>query len=152
VVPVNGEAYVREPATGTVIAIGPTTNRLLATDAETGGRSSVYEVTVPSGFAGPPPHVHRDRDHAFYVVSGSVRLTVGERSFDATAGTFAYVPAGVPHAFGNPDNGSGVLLVFDTPGGWERYLTELAETFPAGTPVDPVRVAEVMARHDTRTV
>jgi mannose-6-phosphate isomerase-like protein (cupin superfamily) len=126
--------------------------RLLATDDDTGGRSSVYEMTVPGAFAGPPPHVHADRDHAFYVLEGTVRLLLGPRTVDATAGAFAYVPAGVAHTFGSPGDQWGRLLAFDTPGGWERYLRELTTNFPADHPVDPAEVAKVMARHDTRVV
>lgn len=146
------EAFVYHPAEGPAIAIGPTMNRLLATDEDTGGRSSVYEVAVPGAFAGPPPHVHADRDHAFYVLEGTVRITIGSEIFDASAGAFAYVPAGVPHSFATSGDLWGRLLAFDTPGGWERYLREMAATFPADVPVDPARVAEVMARHDTRAI
>ena len=58
---------------------------------------------------------------------------------------------GIPWAKPSGEMGdvSGRLLAFDTPGGWERYLRDLAATFPPGVPVDPVRIAEVMARHDT---
>ena len=149
---VSRNAFVYQPAQGSTIAIGPTTTRLLATDDDTGGRSSVYEMTVPGAFAGPPPHVHADRDHAFYVLAGTVRFTVGTTVIDAGAGAFAYVPAGVPHSFGSAGEVWGRLLAFDTPGGWERYLREMAAIFPADAPVDPARVAEVLARHDTVVV
>lgn len=146
------KAFVYHPAEGPAIAVGPTTTRLLATGDDTGGRSSVYEMTAPGTLAGPPPHVHADRDHAFYVLEGIVRLVIGAETVDAPAGAFAYVPAGVPHTFGSPGDAWGRLLAFDTPGGWERYLRELTTGFASDLPVDPAQVAELMARYDTQVV
>ena len=144
------KATVLAPTGGPVIEIGPTTTRVLAADEDTDGRCSVYEVTVPRRFPGPPAHVHTDRAHAFYVLDGTVQLTIGHETVHASAGTFVYIPPGLAHTFGSAGDARGRLLAFDTPGGWERYLREMASTFPAGTPVDPVRTAQVMARHDTR--
>ena len=31
---------------------------------------AICELTVPVGFAGPPPHVHRDFDEAIYILDG----------------------------------------------------------------------------------
>ena len=76
------KATVLAPTGGPVIEIGPTTTRVLAADEDTDGRCSVYEVTVPRRFPGPPAHVHTDRAHAFYVLDGTVQLT-----FDFGKGT-----------------------------------------------------------------
>ncbi|CAM5234031.1 cupin domain-containing protein [Streptomyces violaceorubidus] len=35
---------------------------------------------------GPPQHRHARHDEGFYVISGTVRFTVGDEDIDATAG------------------------------------------------------------------
>jgi hypothetical protein len=41
------------------------------------------------------------------------------------------------------------MVEFTTPGGFDRYLSDLADAFPSGTEIDPERMVEIMARHDT---
>lgn len=44
-----------------------------------------------------PVHTHAGADKFYLVVSGRVRLTVGEETRDAGPGTVVWAPAGVPH-------------------------------------------------------
>jgi hypothetical protein len=41
------------------------------------------------------------------------------------------------------------MVEFTTPGGFDRYLSDLADTFPSGTEIDPERMVEIVVRHDT---
>ena len=40
-------------------------------------RWGMLQCTLSPGFTGPPQHIHREHDEAFYVVSGSVKLFQG---------------------------------------------------------------------------
>src|SRR3954453_16194826 len=69
-----------------------------ATAAETGGQLSIVEITEPPG-AEAPLHVHHREDGGFWVLAGDVHFEVGEATFDATAGDFAFGPRDVPHRY-----------------------------------------------------
>ena len=134
---------------GQTIPIGPSSVRLLSVGGDTAGLSSAEEIKVPAGFAGPPPHFHEITNHSWYVTEGELRLTVEGVSYDLSPGGFVYVPVGASHTFANPTSQQAAMVEFTTPGGFDRYLSELAEAFPAGTDIDPETMIEVMARHDT---
>jgi mannose-6-phosphate isomerase-like protein (cupin superfamily) len=72
----------------------------------------------------PPLHVHHGEHEAWYVLEGQVTFRVGDDTLVATAGSFAFGPRGVPHAF-SVDVEPTRLLVFAMPGGFERFATEL---------------------------
>jgi quercetin dioxygenase-like cupin family protein len=42
-------------------------------------------------------HAHAGADKFYFVVSGKARMTVGETTMIADAGTLVWAPAGVPH-------------------------------------------------------
>lgn len=69
-------------------------------------------------FAAPgarvPGHVHRDQEERFEVVSGTLGVRVGGRELILGPGQSAAGPAGVPHAWWNPNDGEEV-----------RFLAEL---------------------------
>lgn len=118
--------------------------------AQSAGALSVYEAVIPVGAAGPPLHVHDAEDEALYVLEGSVVVRLGDERHELGAGSFAWMPRGVPHAFANlsdaPARGLGLCL----PGGIEDmflrhvdYFASLAE----GQRPDPARIAELTAPH-----
>jgi quercetin dioxygenase-like cupin family protein len=59
----------------------------------------VCEVTSAPGRPSPPAHVHRRHSESFYVLEGEIAFTLGTRELVAGPGTWAHVPAGVPHTF-----------------------------------------------------
>ncbi|MFP5332409.1 MAG: cupin domain-containing protein [Acidimicrobiia bacterium] len=123
--------------------------RLLMTGSDSGELSSAEEIVVPAGFAGPPPHRHRRTNHAWFVVEGELLLTAGDARESLAAGGFVYVPVDTPHTFANPSAATARMVEFTTPGGFDRYLDEVAAAFPAGSELDRDRMVEIMARHDT---
>jgi quercetin dioxygenase-like cupin family protein len=42
-------------------------------------------------------HVHGDADKFYVIISGKARMTVGEETREAEAGTLVWAPAGIPH-------------------------------------------------------
>lgn len=140
---------VLEPGGGRTVPAGITTVRFLAGTEETKGASSVEELGVPGGFEGPPPHLHNETSHSWYVLEGELSLTIDSTRHILPAGGFAQVPAGTAHTFANLGTQHGRLLQFSTPSGFEKYLQEIADAFPAGSEIDPKIVIEIMARHDT---
>ncbi len=114
-----------------------------------GGRFSLAEYDLPADFLGPPPHVHKEFEHAWYVLAGELQVQIDERVIQAPEGTFVFVPKEIPHTFANPGSVSARVLATDTPGGLEPYYEELANAFPEGTPPDPQIIREIQQRYDT---
>ena len=105
-----------------------------------GGESgSTFEFaearTPPNG--GPPVHIHFETDEAFYVVSGTFRVKVGDQVRDVGPGSFVFAPRGMPHAFVNTGKTEGMLLTVASPTKWEacmRETTDALRRMPAGQP------------------
>jgi quercetin dioxygenase-like cupin family protein len=73
---------------------GPAQIVIKAAGEHTGGSFFLTESTLAPGFAGPPPHRHRELHDMFYVLEGSLTLRLGDRTIEAAAGSFACVPPG----------------------------------------------------------
>lgn len=121
---------------------------------QSAGALSLFEAVIPPGSVGPPLHIHDDEDEMIYVLSGAVVAQLGDERHELGAGSFAWMPRGVPHTFANlgeePAHGFGIC----TPGGIEDMFTRQAEYFDSlveGEQPDMERLAELSAPHG-RTV
>ena len=95
-------AQVSGPGEGHAVAVGPLEQIVFkATGSTTGDAFEFFELRVQPG-GGPPDHMHRDHDEAYYLCAGSLRFRLGDQLFTATAGTYVFVPQGTAHAFANP--------------------------------------------------
>src|SRR5271156_3578915 len=141
--------YIVGPEGGEVVRLGPATVRILEDGSTTGHRLGIGEITVAPHTDGPPQHRHARHDEGFYVVSGTARFTVGEKSYDAPAGALAMVPPGAPHTFANPGDEPLVLLNTFTPDLYVRYFRDLHNMITAGGSLSPEVVEAVMARYAT---
>jgi mannose-6-phosphate isomerase-like protein (cupin superfamily) len=128
---------------------GPAGVRIIEDGTTTSGRLGMAEIVLAPGAIGPPQHRHARHDEGFYVVSGTVRFTSGERSFDAPARTLVMVPPGVPHTFANPGGEPAVILNTFTPDLYVQYFRDLHSLAAQGQPPSPEQLAEVMARYAT---
>src|SRR5690349_14632410 len=115
------EPLVVPPGAGETVqgpAGGPLTFK--ARGEQTGGALTAIENVIAPG-DGPPLHVHANEDEAWWVIEGTLAFRIGERAAEAPAGTFVFVPRGVPHAFRNAGDGPARILVLFTPAGMERF-------------------------------
>jgi quercetin dioxygenase-like cupin family protein len=78
-------------------AMGSLFERLL-TGEHTSGALDVSLITQPPGIA-TPQHVHTREAEAFYVIEGTLLYRAADQMHELTAGSFIYLPSGVPHAF-----------------------------------------------------
>lgn len=139
------------PDEGETILLGPALPmRILEAGGTTGHRMAVVESTLPPHSAGPPQHRHAQHDEGFYVVSGTVRFTVGDRDHDAVPGTFVMVPMGAPHTFANPGDEPAVLVTVFTPDRYVQYFRDLRELVAAEPPTRSA-IDALMARYATET-
>ncbi len=122
---------------------------LLVGADQTGGSFEAYEIAqahVEEAMPGPPPHVHREHEEAFYVLDGRFTFRLGEEDVPARAGTLVVVPRGTRHSFSMAEGAR--CLVFAVPGGLAGFFGELTAARAAGRADDEVRAA-LSERYDS---
>lgn len=112
---------------------------LKATGEQTHGAFTLLEWHAPVGF-GPPRHVHRREDEAFYVLDGEMRVECDGRTWELGPGGFVFLPRGLEHCFvitSGPVRG----LQVTAPAQFEQYVRRVGRTpddegLPMPTPPD----------------
>ncbi|GAA1889626.1 cupin domain-containing protein [Streptomyces durmitorensis] len=137
------------PGEGETIVLGTTRLRVLEDGSNTGHRIGLAESVLAPHTPGPPQHRHAQHDEGFYVVSGTVRFTVGEQDYDATAGTLVMVPPGAPHTFANTTGQPAVMVSTFTPDLYVQYFRDLHAMIARGQALTPEATAQVMSRYAT---
>jgi quercetin dioxygenase-like cupin family protein len=98
----------------------------LVTGAQTNGAYFIMEAVIPPG-GGPPPHIHHREEESFYLLEGTLDITLGEKKLKATTGDFVQVPRGTVHAFRNAGSTTARMLIFFSPAGMDKYFEEVLE-------------------------
>ena len=124
--------------------------RVKASAADTGGQYTLLEVTAPANLAAPL-HVHYTEDEGFYVLEGSVAITVGDQTVELGPGEHAFGPRDIPHRFVVGAQGARMLWVL-TPGGFEDFVEEASvpaetPTVPPPSVMPPDDIVEIVRRH-----
>lgn len=96
----------------------------LASAEDTGGRLGLSLVTQPPGIA-TPLHRHTKESEAFYVLAGEVTYRAGDTTYQLVAGSFIYLPQGLPHAFRIRGDAPARFLAFTAPGGLMSLYDEV---------------------------
>jgi quercetin dioxygenase-like cupin family protein len=140
-------AYGLEPGAGRRLWVVGDTMTFKATAETTGGSVMAVEVLASPG-GGPPPHVHEQEDELWYVLDGELEITLGDETFRAATGAFAFAPRGTLHCFRNPlDRPARVLIVF-TPGGFEGFFFEAGLPVVEGAAAPPLGPEEIERSRD----
>lgn len=118
---------------------------------QTGGALTVVEQLAPPGF-GPPRHLHRWEDEAFYILEGQLTVSCGDRTWLADRGAFIWLPRGIAHSFVVSSAAPARLLQITAPAQFERFAAEVGEpagqrTLPPRAAPDLPRLREAMARY-----
>ena len=142
------DAVVRGPGDGEEVALGPNRAVLKATGEHAGGPMSLSEARFAPGFPGHVPHWHDSFVDSFWVLEGTLTLLLGEETVEAAAGTFALVPPGAVHTVSKPGDAPVRFLNLMAPGGFERYLREVAAATSGDGAPDPALMAEIASRYD----
>jgi quercetin dioxygenase-like cupin family protein len=105
-----------------------------------------YFVCEVAPHGGPPLHVHHHQDETIYVLNGRFKVRIGDELHTLGAGGFAYLPAGLPHAFLNLTDQPAELIIVFAPGGGHKFFEELGPATRTATP-DRGEVAAIFERH-----
>ena len=97
---------------------------------ETAGRYSISEWWLEPRTRGPGVHSHDD-DHIYYVIEGSLNLSLDGRWSVLDKGGYALIPGGTPHDFENRGDVRTGFITLNTPGGFEERMPGIAEALGA---------------------
>jgi mannose-6-phosphate isomerase-like protein (cupin superfamily) len=136
--------FTLRPGEGRSIDLGGFRMSVKATADETDGAFSLLEAQEPAGF-GPPLHIHRDAAEAFYVLEGEYIIFLDGHEAPCPAGSFIFIPAGVPHGFRVGGVASRKLNLY-TPAAMVGYFDELAGLAKAAD-VDEEVLAQIADRY-----
>jgi mannose-6-phosphate isomerase-like protein (cupin superfamily) len=119
--------------------------KIRISSAQTLGACSVIEI-VADPHNGVPLHIHNKEEEHFIVLEGTLDIAIGDRRWDAPAGTSATVKRGVPHAWCNPSDTPLHMLVVFSPGHIEGL-------FRAAAGVGDVdKITAIAARYGTQLI
>lgn len=139
-----GRGIVLQPGDARTIEVGGFQVLVHATGDVTDSAFTLVETVESAAGSGPPLHVHSDAAESFYVLEGRYVMHLDGRDFDCHAGSFVYIPRGMPHTFRVGDAGSRKLNLY-TPSAMEGYFEELGEALRTG--VDEEGLAEIAGRY-----
>jgi quercetin dioxygenase-like cupin family protein len=141
-------------ATGFVVEAGggkhfnsPTPGRffdLKLLGGETGESIMMFEETLPAGTASLY-HLHRGSDEIAWVLAGEITFKIGDEVTVGGAGTCAFMPRDVPHAWKNTGGEPGRVLFLYTPAAAGGYIEEMAER--SGGPMSAAERDEFCKRY-----
>ncbi len=142
-----GTPKVLGPTEGLRLHSGPGRDLVFKlTGEDTRGALDYFIVEVgPHG--GPPLHVHHHQEETIHVLSGRFKIRIGDDLHTLGSGGFAYLPAGLPHAFLNLTDQPAEIIVVYAPGGCHRFYEELGPATRSATP-DRDEVAAIFERHE----
>ena len=127
----EGRGFVLQPGAGRSIDLGGFHMSVKASTEETEGAFSLLEAEEPPGF-GPPMHTHSDAAEAFYVLEGEYLIVLDGKEIHCPAGSFIFIPSGIPHGFRVGSVASRKLNLY-APAAMVGYFDELSAAAKAGT-------------------
>ena len=113
------------PGHGRAYAMGRMRAVFKADLQETAGRYSVSEWWLEPSTRGPGVHAHAE-DHVYYVIAGTLDVCLGDDRSQAAQGSYVVIPGGAPHAFENRGSVSAGFISFNSPGGFEARMPDIA--------------------------
>jgi mannose-6-phosphate isomerase-like protein (cupin superfamily) len=138
------------PGAGQMVDNGPIHIRILEDGTHTTHRVGITEVLLDPLAVGPPQHVHRSHEEAFYVVSGIVRFHCADDHTDVEPGGLITAPIGAPHTFTNPSaNEPAIFVATYTPSGYIKYFQQMGQMQLGASGIAPKKNLEIMVDYDT---
>ena len=116
---------------------------ILITAEMADGKSSTLIQTSPPG-GGPPPHRHTNEDETFFVLKGEYEFLYNGEWHKVGESETVYGTRGSVHTFRNAGSTTGKILIFVTPGGFEKYLEEIS---PLSIPADMPQLLAISERY-----
>jgi quercetin dioxygenase-like cupin family protein len=128
------------------IKVGQILIRYLLDGART-GTMGMFEMSVPPNSNVPPPHSHSNNEECAYLLEGTLRYSVGDKTRDLGPGDSMFTPKGTVHRFSNPFSAPARALIVLSPDIGAQYFLDVAGVVNTGAPPDKAALVSVMARY-----
>ena len=138
--------HIVGPQDGKAVDLAVVGVRFMAWAEETGGGFSLVEHPIPPGMLAAPLHRHNREDEYSYVLEGRMGALLGDDVVYGEPGDFIFKPRNQWHTFWNAGENPCRILEIISPGGFEHYFDELADTM-ARPDFNPGMVPEIAARY-----
>ena len=140
---------ILQPGEGESVQIRSSTCTFKATGKDTKGHFGLFEFVMEAGSIGASPHIHKQLTEMFYVLEGSVEMTLSDRTLAAQPGAFILVPENTPHGFSNLGQTPAKLLIMFCPADMrEQYFAGLAALTKDGRQPSQEELLELMQKFD----
>jgi mannose-6-phosphate isomerase-like protein (cupin superfamily) len=145
------ETVVQFPGQGASLDLHGNRVTILTSGSQTAGQWSVLEFSAVPHFPGPSPHWHANTTAAFYVLEGTLTLSMDGERIQAPAGSFVQIAPGTVHKYRNATANPVRFLMFLSPAGFEHYfeaLSALVASEAVWPPADEGKLERLTARFD----
>ncbi len=125
---------------------------LLTVGAQSAGQWLLLEYLAPPRCPGPPSHRHKMTTEVFYILDGTLTVSVDKQVVHLAPGSCAYLPPGITHTFANESDAPTRFLLISSPAGLEQYYAELDQLRsdePGWPPGDSGEMISLMEKYDT---
>ena len=112
----------------------------------TGDSIMVFEEIVPPGTKSTF-HLHHDSDEVAYVLSGEMVFKIGDQTTVGGAGTWAFMPRGVPHCWKYTGTETGRILFLYTPAKAGGLIEEQQRTKRTFSSMTEQQLSDMLQRH-----
>lgn len=148
----DAKKLVVPPGKGTVWHMGPGRSAELKITSDIAQSVMMFEEVAPTDTV-TSLHVHHESDELAYVLSGEVTFMIGNQVTSGGAGTCAFMPRGIPHAWKSTGSEPGRVLFLYTPGNAGSFFEEAVrgDRRPMSSMTEE-EIAQVMQRHGWEVV
>ena len=119
--------------------------------SETADSIMMFEETLPIGTKGVF-HLHHDSDEVAYALRGEITFMIGGKVTVGGAGTCAFIPRDVPHAWKATGTETGRVLFLYTPAKAGGLIEEQQRTGRKFGAMSKVELADILDRHGREIV
>jgi len=139
-------AHILDDGEGEAIAFPIHGTRRLADPHTNMAGMSFFELQVPAGSPGAPPHTHSHEDEFFYVRQGSATFMANGTQKTVSAGGFVLLPRHGLHAFWNTGDEDAILLVGTSKGKFGDFFDAVAIAAREENAQTPQAVGAILGR------
>ena len=154
--PPTSQPFVVGPDDGQHVWFLATRMTIKATTRTTAGALGVIEWRAAPGFS-PPLHIHHNEDEAFWLLQGALTLLCDGQLFEASTGSFIWLPRNRPHTFRVEGDTPVHGLLLSTPAEHVNFYAEgghpaLNDSIPEFDPRDLPRLDDLYPKYGLQNV
>ncbi len=147
----NAKDLIIPPGEGAVWHMAPGRSATLKITSDIAQSVMMFEEVAPTDTV-TNLHIHHGSDEVAYVLSGEVTFMIGDQVTVGGAGTCAFMPRGVPHAWKSTGSEPGRVLFLYTPGNAGGAFEEAVRMNRPISSLSQQEATERQQRHSSETV